>query len=275
VLNGRCRTGSSALPPPTTNTNTNHNNQPPQTLPPPPPPPPPPSSSTLPSHWNIQPTAQHDRFARAAAYWELVLDRAEAAKLASGVSLPDRYLSDDDECKCSKGLTLSYMHLRMPWRALPSARHTLRAIERKLESETANGAVGDASRLQDQRAEQTNVLQQVLYATVAAGDHELCWHCGVRTAPQRFAWESISGAMALLESAKRGEALPTFAEDVAAVDTAARPQPTDCDLAKLAPPPPPKKLLLCGRCGKARYCTAECQRAHWKLHKKDCSQKSS
>ena len=30
------------------------------------------------------------------------------------------------------------------------------------------------------------------------------------------------------------------------------------------------KLLRCGRCRKARYCGADCQKAHWKEHKRDC-----
>ncbi|KAG1652527.1 hypothetical protein FOA52_009226 [Chlamydomonas sp. UWO 241] len=31
------------------------------------------------------------------------------------------------------------------------------------------------------------------------------------------------------------------------------------------------KLRLCGRCGIARYCGAECQKAHWKTHKVVCA----
>ena len=32
----------------------------------------------------------------------------------------------------------------------------------------------------------------------------------------------------------------------------------------------PKKLRKCTRCGKAQYCGIECQKKHWKDHKKDC-----
>ncbi|KAI9011811.1 hypothetical protein DFJ74DRAFT_645699 [Hyaloraphidium curvatum] len=35
------------------------------------------------------------------------------------------------------------------------------------------------------------------------------------------------------------------------------------------------KLMRCGRCGVARYCGAECQRAAWKEHKKDCVPRKS
>ncbi len=30
-------------------------------------------------------------------------------------------------------------------------------------------------------------------------------------------------------------------------------------------------LSRCGRCTKIAYCSVECQKAHWKLHKKTCS----
>jgi hypothetical protein len=30
-------------------------------------------------------------------------------------------------------------------------------------------------------------------------------------------------------------------------------------------------LLTCGRCQKARYCSRECQRMHWKTHKAECA----
>jgi hypothetical protein len=30
------------------------------------------------------------------------------------------------------------------------------------------------------------------------------------------------------------------------------------------------KLSLCGRCRAAAYCSAGCQKAHWKLHKAKC-----
>eukprot|EP00629_Pelagomonadales_sp_RCC1024_P003650 CAMPEP_0119297042 /NCGR_PEP_ID=MMETSP1329-20130426/50877_1 /TAXON_ID=114041 /ORGANISM="Genus nov. species nov., Strain RCC1024" /LENGTH=261 /DNA_ID=CAMNT_0007297983 /DNA_START=179 /DNA_END=960 /DNA_ORIENTATION=+ len=30
------------------------------------------------------------------------------------------------------------------------------------------------------------------------------------------------------------------------------------------------RLRPCGRCGEVRYCNRECQRAHWKMHKKVC-----
>ena len=29
-------------------------------------------------------------------------------------------------------------------------------------------------------------------------------------------------------------------------------------------------LLRCGRCGNVKYCSRDCQRAHWRLHKADC-----
>ena len=32
----------------------------------------------------------------------------------------------------------------------------------------------------------------------------------------------------------------------------------------------PKKLRKCTRCGKAQYCGIECQKKHWKDHKKVC-----
>ena len=32
-----------------------------------------------------------------------------------------------------------------------------------------------------------------------------------------------------------------------------------------------EKLLSCGRCKKVRYCGAECQRGHWKIHKVNCA----
>ncbi|KAI9006755.1 hypothetical protein DFJ74DRAFT_689316 [Hyaloraphidium curvatum] len=35
------------------------------------------------------------------------------------------------------------------------------------------------------------------------------------------------------------------------------------------------KLMRCGRCGVARYCGVECQRASWKEHKKDCIPRNS
>ncbi|KAG8739258.1 hypothetical protein FRC11_000805 [Ceratobasidium sp. 423] len=31
------------------------------------------------------------------------------------------------------------------------------------------------------------------------------------------------------------------------------------------------KLSACSRCKEARYCSVECQRQHWKVHKKDCT----
>ncbi|KAK3275306.1 hypothetical protein CYMTET_16554 [Cymbomonas tetramitiformis] len=34
------------------------------------------------------------------------------------------------------------------------------------------------------------------------------------------------------------------------------------------------KMMQCGRCQKQYYCTKECQRAHWKVHKKECKQGS-
>ncbi|KAI9022647.1 hypothetical protein DFJ74DRAFT_670373 [Hyaloraphidium curvatum] len=33
------------------------------------------------------------------------------------------------------------------------------------------------------------------------------------------------------------------------------------------------KLMRCGRCGMARYCGAECQRAAWTEHNKTCTPK--
>lgn len=30
------------------------------------------------------------------------------------------------------------------------------------------------------------------------------------------------------------------------------------------------KTLVCGQCGKARYCNRECQKSHWPIHKKEC-----
>lgn len=30
------------------------------------------------------------------------------------------------------------------------------------------------------------------------------------------------------------------------------------------------KTLVCGQCGKVRYCNRACQKAHWKIHKKEC-----
>ena len=35
------------------------------------------------------------------------------------------------------------------------------------------------------------------------------------------------------------------------------------------------QLRNCSRCGVARYCGAECQRAHWKDHKPECKPKGS
>ena len=34
----------------------------------------------------------------------------------------------------------------------------------------------------------------------------------------------------------------------------------------------PEKLLTCKACRSVAYCSSNCQRAHWKLHKKDCQQ---
>jgi hypothetical protein len=34
---------------------------------------------------------------------------------------------------------------------------------------------------------------------------------------------------------------------------------------------PDSRMQLCARCRKARYCSPECQRAHWKTHKKVCA----
>ncbi len=33
------------------------------------------------------------------------------------------------------------------------------------------------------------------------------------------------------------------------------------------------KLKQCGRCRKVGYCSVECQKSHWKTHKKECSGK--
>ena len=33
--------------------------------------------------------------------------------------------------------------------------------------------------------------------------------------------------------------------------------------------------MQCSRCKSARYCGAECQRAHWKAHKPDCKKIAS
>ena len=35
----------------------------------------------------------------------------------------------------------------------------------------------------------------------------------------------------------------------------------------------PQSLMACSRCGQVAYCSRECQRQHWKLHKQACSQK--
>jgi hypothetical protein len=32
----------------------------------------------------------------------------------------------------------------------------------------------------------------------------------------------------------------------------------------------PNTTTVCGRCGKVRYCSVECQKAEWKIHKKRC-----
>ena len=34
-----------------------------------------------------------------------------------------------------------------------------------------------------------------------------------------------------------------------------------------------QSLMACGRCGEVAYCSRDCQRQHWKLHKQTCSQK--
>ena len=35
-------------------------------------------------------------------------------------------------------------------------------------------------------------------------------------------------------------------------------------------PSPPGKLKVCEGCRNARYCGRQCQKAHWKQHKKEC-----
>jgi hypothetical protein len=32
------------------------------------------------------------------------------------------------------------------------------------------------------------------------------------------------------------------------------------------------KMSKCGRCKRAAYCSKECQRDHWKIHKLDCDE---
>merc|ERR1712098_436129 len=36
---------------------------------------------------------------------------------------------------------------------------------------------------------------------------------------------------------------------------------------------PINQLKTCGRCRKVLYCGADCQKQHWKLHKKECKEK--
>ena len=34
----------------------------------------------------------------------------------------------------------------------------------------------------------------------------------------------------------------------------------------------PKETFLCSGCFEARYCSSECQKAHWKQHRKRCKE---
>ena len=59
----------------------------------------------------------------------------------------------------------------------------------------------------------------------------------------------------------------TLEEDFSSMSIVQEPEADECAACKSRE----RKLLVCSRCKATKYCSANCQKAHWKVHKKACN----
>jgi len=110
--------------------------------------------------------------------------------------------------------------------------------------------------------ELASVLREMLALrseAAAAFLHSLLSHTGIRPTLCHF------GDLRVLQRAVAQLSIPAAKEVVQILDTT-----HGCSQCGVLSQ---QSLMACGRCGQVAYCSRECQRLHWRIHKPGCTQR--